>query len=90
VGCGERHWTPVPVSTYLETDWRAAACASHDPDLWWPHPEEHARRNKALDICSTCPLREPCLRLALDEGHDQGIWGMTTPEERKAMRRRSA
>ncbi|MBV9381428.1 MAG: WhiB family transcriptional regulator [Streptosporangiaceae bacterium] len=43
---------------------------------------EAARR-----ICARCPVRVPCLRWTLDTGQDSGVWGGTTSEERRILRR---
>jgi WhiB family transcriptional regulator, redox-sensing transcriptional regulator len=72
-------------------DWRDnAACLRADPDLFFPvgttgpalHQVDDAKR-----VCLTCPVRERCLRWALDQGIGSGVWGGTTPEERRAIRR---
>ena len=38
-------------------------------------------------ICGTCPIRSACLRWALDTGQEAGVWGGTSEEDRRAMRR---
>lgn len=45
-----------------------------------------ASRERAEQICDTCPVRARCLTEALDQGHDVGIWGGLEPEQRRAMR----
>lgn len=39
-------------------------------------------------ICDGCEYREPCLEvgLSLDVSRDCGIWGGTTPRERRTIR----
>ncbi|MFG1976956.1 WhiB family transcriptional regulator [Nonomuraea fuscirosea] len=64
-----------------------AACASADPELFFPIGEsgpallqiEHAKA-----ICNGCPIRERCLRDHLNEAH--GVFGGTTPEQRRRLR----
>ncbi|MGN9844619.1 WhiB family transcriptional regulator [Nonomuraea sp. H19] len=72
--------------------WTArAACQDADPGLFFPitwddHPgqrEEQARR-----ICQTCPVQAACLDWALRTGEPDGMWGGTTPEERRRLRAR--
>jgi len=41
----------------------------------------------AKAICQTCPFRNGCLEIALTENHRYGIWGGTTPKERRKIRR---
>jgi WhiB family redox-sensing transcriptional regulator len=71
--------------------WLDALCAQADPEAW--HPElagsadttRHAKR-----ICAQCPIQAECLTWALDTGQPHGIWGGTTPAERRTMRRERA
>lgn len=41
---------------------------------------------KAKEICAACPVKQTCLEYALGR-QDIGIWGGTTNEERKEIRR---
>ena len=74
------------------TDWRHyAACRDIDPELFFPigkagpvvaHQVAQARR-----VCAGCQVREPCLHWAVASGQDAGVWGGTTEEERRRLRR---
>jgi WhiB family redox-sensing transcriptional regulator len=73
-------------------DWRdAAACRGMDPELFFPlsatgpglRQVEHAKR-----VCGRCQARLDCLRWALETRQDNGIWGGTTEDERRILRRR--
>lgn len=75
-------------------DWRDdAACRDEDPDLFFPigttgpalMPEAEAKA-----VCGRCPVREPCLRWAVEAGQDLGIWGGTNETERRRLKRRAA
>jgi WhiB family transcriptional regulator, redox-sensing transcriptional regulator len=73
--------------------WRArAACRDEDPELFFPigssGPAALKQIAAAKAICAQCPVREACLRFALDTGQDYGIWGGLTEDERRRMRRR--
>jgi WhiB family redox-sensing transcriptional regulator len=72
-------------------DWRDdAACRRVDPELFFPISALGAARpqiNAAKQVCGRCPVRVPCLRWALDTGQDAGIWGGTTEQERRLLRR---
>jgi WhiB family redox-sensing transcriptional regulator len=35
-------------------------------------------------------VRQECLRFALEDAHSHGVWGGTTEDERKAIRRAQA
>jgi WhiB family redox-sensing transcriptional regulator len=71
--------------------WRAAgACASADPDLFFPVSAigiAAAQADQACRICAGCQVRRQCLQFAMDQGEMEGIWGGTTPEERVHARR---
>ena len=70
-----------------------AACRGADPEIFYPvgftgpalRQEETAKQ-----ICAGCVVRSDCLAWALRAGEPDGIWGGTTPEERRSMRRMSA
>lgn len=64
-------------------------CKSVDPDLFFP--EDYEDRKTVLGakaICKDCPLTVACLEYALGDSGLDGIWGGTTPQERKNLRRR--
>ena len=72
-------------------NWREiAACRDADPDLFFPvgtagpalRQIEEAKR-----ICRACPAQARCLAWALDHGVGSGVWGGTTQDERRAIRR---
>ena len=58
-----------------------ALCAQVDPDEWYP--EKGGSILKAKTICRRCPVREPCLRYAMDSGEIHGVWGGLGHEERE-------
>jgi WhiB family redox-sensing transcriptional regulator len=73
------------------------SCREIDVDVFFPPPDEpeliRAEREAiAKKACSTCPVRDACLRHALASDEDYGIWGGTSESERasaiRAVRRR--
>lgn len=69
---------------------RAACRGAAEPDLWFPVSEvgPGARQvAEAKAVCAACPVREDCLAFALAEGLDAGVFGGTTPTERRKLRR---
>jgi WhiB family redox-sensing transcriptional regulator len=71
--------------------WSRAACATADPDLFFPiSPVGPALRQvtKAKAVCARCQIQPECLRYALDAGSIQGVWGGMTEEERRRLLRR--
>jgi WhiB family transcriptional regulator, redox-sensing transcriptional regulator len=76
---------PVAVAGH-DDDWRErAACRGLDPDLFYP--ERGADPKPAQRICADCPVREECLDYAM-ERREIGIWGGTSEQERRRMKRR--
>jgi WhiB family redox-sensing transcriptional regulator len=67
------------------------ACRLVDPDLFFPvaiGTAPAARQGEAAKaVCGPCAVRANCLSYAL-EAKPEGIWGGTTPDERRAARRR--
>lgn len=77
--------------TDYATDWRATgACASADPDLFFPIATgvvAAIQLRKAQRICADCGVRQQCLDFAMQNGEMHGVWGGTTPDERIRARR---
>jgi hypothetical protein len=54
-----------------------------DPETFFPAPSEPA--DAAVALCRTCDVQGACLAWALEVGDCHGVWGATTPRERRAM-----
>ena len=71
--------------------WRAnAACRDSDPDLFFPIGTTGPALEqiaKAKAICGECEVQTECLEFALETNQDQGVWGGTSEEERRKIRR---
>lgn len=66
--------------------WQSEAlCAQVDPELF--HPELGGTAAIAKRICLGCPVRRDCLEYALEHGENHGVWGATSPDQRRAIRR---
>lgn len=66
-----------------------AKCRGTDPNLFHPtrkNPLRPREERLVARLCGSCPVREECLDYAL-EHHEKGIWGGTTENQRKQMRR---
>ena len=75
-------------------EWRDySACRDTDPDLFFPvgttGPAIEQIEN-AKAVCADCEARQSCLEFALTTNQDSGIWGGTSEEERRQIRRRMA
>jgi WhiB family redox-sensing transcriptional regulator len=72
-------------------EWRdRAACRSTDPDLFFPIGTTGpaiSQIESAKAVCRTCPSLDPCLEFALATNQDSGVWGATSEEERRKLRR---
>lgn len=68
-----------------------AVCATVGLDLWFPDGNSVQVRQgelEAIRVCKSCPVRQDCLDHALDLGPNlQGIWGGTTPADRRQLLR---
>lgn len=68
----------------IDEAWRTrGVCRSVDPETFFPAPNEPSEG--AVALCGTCPVQGPCLAWALQVGDCHGVWGGTTPRERRAM-----
>ena len=64
-------------------------CRQLDPELFFPVSFNALRsRDRVLmiELCNTCPSREPCLMWALHKERE-GWWAGTTPTGRERLRR---
>ena len=69
---------------------RHSACRDTDPDLFFPVGTTGAalvQIDQAKSVCSICPVSNDCLHYALSTNQDSGIWGGTSEEERRKLRR---
>ncbi len=69
-----------------------AAChePSIDPELFFPVSDSAPPATElaaAKAICAHCQVAAECLDWALRAGEPAGIWGGTTPDERRLLRR---
>ncbi len=75
-------------------DWRdRAACLDEDPELFFPIGNTGPALQQIEDakaICRTCPVIDECLKFALENGQDAGVWGGLSEDERRALKRRKA
>jgi WhiB family redox-sensing transcriptional regulator len=72
-------------------DWRQhAACRDTDPDLFFPIGTtgpalEQIEAAKA--VCKECEAQAQCLEFALATNQEAGVWGGTSEEERRKLRK---
>lgn len=75
-------------------DWRdQAACLTVDSELFFPIGNTGpalAQIEEAKAVCATCSVVDICLKWALDNNQDAGVWGGTSEDERRSLKRRKA
>ena len=73
-------------------DWRVdAACRDTDPALFFPVGTTGPAVDQiasAKQVCYSCLCKDACLDFALSTNQDTGVWGATSEEERRVIRRR--
>jgi WhiB family redox-sensing transcriptional regulator len=72
-------------------DWRKnAACRDTDPELFFPigtTGQAIDQIEAARSVCYACEVREACLEFALATNQESGVWGGTSEEERRKLRK---
>ena len=67
-----------------DMDWQIGApCTEADPK--WFFPDAGVSSAPAKRVCEGCPVREVCLRWALDHRELHGVWGGKTADERRRL-----
>lgn len=69
---------PTPPAWHIDTP-----CSQADADAWFPEKGESSAEAKR--ICADCDVREQCLEWALANHEQFGIYGGTTPKERRRL-----
>jgi WhiB family redox-sensing transcriptional regulator len=70
-----------------------STCRDTDPELFFPvgtTGQALLQIAKAKSVCCQCPVTTECLEFALETNQDTGIWGGTSEEERRQIRREAA
>lgn len=81
---------PKTPTGYPSPDWHQDAACKGQDRLFFIDPGQRYRAAKAKAICDTCKAKQACLNFALSlsqEDDDYGIWGGTSPRERRELRR---
>ena len=71
--------------------WRdRAACRHTDANLFFPAGSTGSADGQiqaAKAVCRSCPVRDACLRFALETNQDAGVWGGKDEDERRRLRK---
>ena len=83
-------WSRAPEAA-ADEDWRLqAACRHTDPDLFFPVGTTGPAIDQiesAKAVCRACDVQGPCLEFALATNQEAGVWGGTSEEERRKLRK---
>ena len=84
-------YLPILLDDRDAEDWRQeAACRDASPNLFFPigaTGEAIGQIAVAKQVCGGCCVRADCLEFALATNQESGVWGGTTEEERRRIRR---
>ena len=73
-------------------EWRGrAACRDTDPELFFPigtTGQAVDQIEAAKAVCRLCDAKDLCLEFALATNQESGVWGCTSEEERRSLRKR--
>jgi WhiB family redox-sensing transcriptional regulator len=72
-------------------DWQDdALCAQTAPEMFFPGKGDGATARVTKRLCASCDVLEQCLSYALAQSDEiEGIWGGTSPKERRLLRRQA-
>lgn len=67
-----------------------AACATTDPDLFFPANGDRHTAERAREVCRSCPVINECLEFALANEEREGIWAALNGPQLARLRKKSA
>ena len=68
--------------------WRDdASCRGMDISVFFPDESDVAAISNAKNICGGCPVQQDCVAYAVEHNQTDGVWGGTTRQERRKLRR---
>lgn len=72
-------------------DWRKRSlCRDSNSELFFPIGATGIALDQidaAKDVCGVCPVHGECLEFALATNQEAGVWGGTTEDERRKLRK---
>jgi WhiB family redox-sensing transcriptional regulator len=89
----DRRWPQVPPQARARNWSDRAACLHEDPELFFPIGDTGPallQIQEAKAVCNRCPVIDACLSFALEFGHDTGVWGGLTEDERRELKHGTA
>jgi WhiB family redox-sensing transcriptional regulator len=64
-------------------------CSQYDLEIFFPEEYTDEAVAAAKEVCSNCWIKDKCLSFALSTNEKEGVWGGTTPKERRSIRRKA-
>jgi WhiB family redox-sensing transcriptional regulator len=64
-------------------------CVDYDTEIFFPEEYEPSDVAQAKKVCNDCWIKDKCLAYALSINEKEGVWGGTTPKERRNIRRKA-
>lgn len=71
------------IDRQLHPGWHALGACVGETDLMFS--DEPSDKARARGLCSTCPVRKPCLAEALLRREPEGIWGGLDENQRRML-----
>lgn len=72
---------------FADTAWMARGACLGQNAVFFPEQGGRANAREAKAICAICPVLDDCLTHAVEQNVIHGIWGGTTPDERRPAQR---
>lgn len=71
----------------MSEKWKlSGACREVDPDMFFAEPGTRHRADAQAMCRNLCPVQAACLKYALDNNIEDGVWGGTTPGARAKLK----
>lgn len=79
---------PLQLTVESETQWMdSGLCRQGQYPGFLHYDPDPDSRDKAIEMCLSCPVRKPCLKHAVLSREPHGIWGGKTERQRRSLRR---
>ena len=79
-------WTNIQAPPFGDDPRRA--CRNMPTDVFYPPRYTENNISLVVAVCNTCVLKAVCAEWATVQGEPEGVWGGTTPDERRVERDR--
>jgi WhiB family redox-sensing transcriptional regulator len=67
--------------------WKLRACGDMDPELFFADDLVTFAHPVVQAACNRCVISTACLAWAMENNEQFGVWGGTTPKQRRALKR---